>query len=400
VASSDFAEPVRVIQLVESLARAGAEQSLVTMAPWLVGEGIELHVAFLIARDGLRSELEAAGVPVHCLDTGVRSRRAYLRETRRLIGQLHPDVVHTTIFEADLAGRVAAALARVPAVSSLVNTAYGRTESRELPAVRVGAAQLADIGTATLVTRFHAVTPHVADVMSRRLLIPRRKIEVIPRGRDPERLGRRTPGRRAAVRKCLALEDRAPVVLAVGRLTTQKGIDILLEALPAIARRHPDVRVLVAGRDGGAGAQLAEQAARLDVDHRVDFLGVRDDVADLMVAADVFAFPSRWEGAAGTVLEAMALECPVVCSALPTLAQTVDDTTAMRVPSEDPNALGRALGDVLADGRAASDRARAARRRFEDRFTIGAVARSTADLYRRVAAGRRHDLPKRPAHTP
>jgi glycosyltransferase involved in cell wall biosynthesis len=391
---------VRVIQLVESLARAGAEQSLVAMAPWLVDEGIDLHVGYLIERDGLRSELEAAGVPVHSLDAGVRSRRAYLRQTRELIARLGADVVHTTIFEADLAGRVAAAMARVPSVSSLVNTAYGRTESRGLPPVRVRAAQLADIGTATLVTRFHAVTPYVADVMSRRLLIPRRKIEVIPRGRDPERLGRRTPARRVAVRKGLGLDDRSPVLLAVGRLTAQKGIDVLLEALPAVATREPDVRVLVAGRDGGAGAQLAEQAARLGLDQRVDFLGVRDDVADLMAAADAFVLPSRWEGAAGTVLEAMALECPVVCSALPTLAETVDETTARLVRPQDPGALAAALGDVLADDRAASARARAARSRFVDRFTIRAAARSTADLYRRVAADRPHDPLKRPARTP
>lgn len=379
---------VRVLHLVESLARAGAEQSLVTMAPRLIEEGVDLHVGYLIERDGLRPALESARVVVHSLDTGRRSRAAYLRETLRLVRQVAPDVVHTTIFEADLAGRVAAAVARVPCVSSLVNTAYGPEESRGLRRNRVMAAQAADAATAALVTRFHAVTPHVADVMGRRLLIPRRKIEVIPRGRDPQTLGSRSVERRTATRTRLGLPADAPVVLAVGRLMPQKGLDVLLDAVPAVAHQHPGLRVLIAGRDGGAAPQLAEQASRLRLDRSVAFLGERDDVADLMAAADVFAFPSKWEGAAGTVLEAMALECPIVCSHLPTLAQTVDAGTASLIPVGDAGALAREILRVIDEPGPAADRAQAARRRFEQEFTTQGVARQTTDLYRRVAGSR------------
>ncbi|HEY9378601.1 MAG TPA: hypothetical protein VIQ02_16105, partial [Jiangellaceae bacterium] len=102
---------MRVMQLVDSLARAGAEQSLVSLAPHLVARGIDLHVAYLVERNDLRDDLEQAGIPVRSLADGATSRRHWLARTTDLISELQPAVVHTTLFEADLAGRRAAARA-------------------------------------------------------------------------------------------------------------------------------------------------------------------------------------------------------------------------------------------------------------------------------------------------
>ncbi len=91
---------------------------------------------------------------------------------------------------------------------------------------------------------------------------------------------------------------------------------------------------------------------------------------DLLVAADVFAFPSRWEGAAGAMLEAMALRCPIVASDLPTLRETVDDTAARFVPPEDPAALAAALRDAVTDRDSARQRAHVAEAVFNDGFAM------------------------------
>ncbi|MFS8586785.1 MAG: glycosyltransferase, partial [Acidimicrobiia bacterium] len=122
----------RVLQVIDSLARAGAEQSLVVLAPHLVAAGVDLHVAYLVERDGLRPELERIGVPVTSLapPDGRRHRRWWYRRLRELIAAVGPDVVHTTLFEADLAGRRAAAHAGVPCVSSLVNSTYDPGQAR------------------------------------------------------------------------------------------------------------------------------------------------------------------------------------------------------------------------------------------------------------------------------
>jgi len=383
-----MSRPLRVLQVIDSLARAGAEQSLSSLAPHLVDEGIDLHVAYLIERDGLRDDLERAGIPVRSLAEATPSRRRWLARTVDLVDELRPAVVHTTLFEADLAGRRAAARRGTPCVSSLVNTAYGRTESNRdgVRRGRLRAAQAADAITARRVTRFHAVTRHVATVMSRRLMIPASRIEVIPRGRDPGLLGRRSPERRAATRRRLGVSEDCPLILAVGRQEPQKGIDVLLEALPSVQSWFQGVRVFVAGREGRATPSLLERTRSLGLADTVTFLGMRDDVSDLLAASDVFAFPSLWEGAGGTLLEAMAVECPIVTSRLPTLLETVDRSTAELVSPGSTDDLARGLLAVLSDQHSATHRARAARMRFEKQFTIGAGAHRMAYLYSRVAA--------------
>lgn len=380
--------PLRVLQLIDSLARAGAEQSLAALAPHLVREGIDVHVAYLIERDGLRPDIEKAGIPVHSLAEGRPRRTDWRYRTVRLLDDLQPAVVHTTLFEADLAGRRAAARLGTPCVSSFVNTAYGRTESSRdgLSRLRVLGAQAADAFTARRVARFHAVTHHVATVMGRRLRIPPEKIDVIPRGRDGALLGRRSPERRRTVRHRLGISEETPLVLAVGRQEPQKGFDLLLRALPAVRHELPEVQVLVAGRAGRASESLAEIAMANDLSDTVHFLGMRDDVADLMAAADVLAFPSLWEGAAGTLQEAMALECPIVTSGLPTILETVDPSTAEVVAPGRSDELAYALINVLQDPVSAAGRALAARERFERDFTIEVSARRMADLYFRTAA--------------
>lgn len=382
-----MAEPLRVLQLIDSLAPSGAEWSIAALAPHLVAEGIEVHVAYLIERGGLRADIERAGVPVHSLADGAAGRRHWLARTTELVRELQPSVVHTTLFEADLAGRRAAHRAGVPCVSSLVNTAYGRAESWEgVSRLRVKAAQAADAVTARRVTRFHAVTHHVARVMGRRLFVFARKIDVIPRGRDAEVLGRRTDERRAMVRDRLGILKDCPVILAIGRQEPQKGFDVLLNAVPLVLKQHADLQVLVAGRAGRVTEQLNELTERLDLADAVRFLGLRDDVPDLLAAADVFAFPSRWEGAGGTLLEAMALECPIVATRLPTLLETVGDATAKLVEPDDSAGLADGLLSVLSDREAAASRARVARERFEQEYTIQVSARRMADLYSRVAS--------------
>jgi glycosyltransferase involved in cell wall biosynthesis len=381
--------PRRVLQVVDSLVRAGAEQSLAALAPHLVGRGIDLHVAYLVEGNGVRGEIEQAGVPVVSLAEPGAGRRRWFTRTVDLVAKLQPAVVHTTLFEADLAGRRAASRVGVPCVSSFVNSAYGPSQAgrEDVSRAKLRAAQVVDALTARRVARFHAVTEHVASVMSRRLLVPREKIEVIPRGRDAAALGRRSEARTAATRRRLGVPTDAELILAVGRQEPQKGLDVLLKALPAVRARFPEVRVLIAGREGRATAALADLTATSGLADVVTFLGMRDDVADLLCAADVFAFPSRWEGAGGTLLEAMAVECPIVASRLPTLLETVDESTAELVVPDSAEELARGLVDSLVDRRTAAGRARAGRARFEQRFTIEVCGRRMAELYARVADG-------------
>jgi glycosyltransferase involved in cell wall biosynthesis len=384
---------VRVLCLIDSLAAGGAERSLAALAPAYRDRGVELAVAYLHERPGVRADLETAGAEVGSL-AGPGGLAGAVWRARRLLSARHPDLVHTTLFEADLVGRTAAALGGVPVVSSLVNAAYGPGQAAA-PGLRrwkLGAARAADAVTARRVVRFHAISSHVATLMAARLRIRRERIDVVPRGRDPAALGTRAPARRAAARAALSVDPSTPLLLAAARHEHQKGLDVLLEAFPAVLRRMPAARLVVAGRSGNQTPLLEATAARLGLGGSVSFLGVRADVAELLCAADVFAVPSRWEGFGSVLLEAMALEAPIVATDLPAIREVVaDGTTAMLVPPGRPAALAAALTTTLTDPASAA-RARRARDRFLEHFTIDRVADGMVAFYERALATRRAAL--------
>jgi glycosyltransferase involved in cell wall biosynthesis len=372
--------------VIDSLAPGGAERSLVALAPRFAARGIELEVAYLHNRIGLQGELEGAGVTLHCL-AGSGERVGWLWRTQRLIARRQPDVVHTTLFEADIAGRAAGTLRRRPVVSSLVNVAYG-PEMLSDPGLRrwkVRGAQLVDGATSRLVRRFHAVSNHVADVMSERLRVPREKIDVIHRGRDPEELGSRTPDRRARVRASLRLLEGDFILLAVARQERQKGLDVALQAMPKILDAIPNARLLIAGREGNDTPRLRSMFDDLGLGQAVDPLGVRADIGDLLCAADVFVLPSRWEGFPGAALEAMALEAPIVATDLPMVREAVgDEGSACLVPVDRPEDLAAAVITISTDPDAARERTSAALERFYALFTIERAADRMVAFYRRA----------------
>ena len=175
------------------------------------------------------------------------------------------------------------------------------------------------------------------------------------------------------------------MVVAIGREEWQKGHDTLVDATARLVDRWPDVTVLVAGRPGGQSEHLQAQIERAGLTASVRVLGYRDDVADLLCGADVFAFPSRWEGLGSTLLEAMALEIPIVASDLPGGPRGPDARagavhrrrpTPPRSPTASPRASPRPTD--------ARRRAEAARRRFLDEFTAAATARRMRDFYDRA----------------
>lgn len=374
---------MRVLQVIDSLvASGGAEMATAALAPHLAARGVRLSVLPLSAAPGLQEALTDAGAEV--LAAPPAGRRAAYAGAVAAIRAVRPDLVHTTLFEADLAGRTAAARCRVPVVSSLVNASYGPEHRASVPTLRLALAQSSDVATARLVERFHAITNHVADVMARRLLVNRSRIDVIPRGRDPQVLGGRSPGRRESVRERLGLDATAPAVLVLGRQEHQKGIDLALRTAASLAIDVPDLVLLHAGREGNQTPALRELADDLSLSKTVRWLGVRRDTYDLIAAADAVLMPSRWEGLGSVAIETMGIGTPLVCSDAPALVEATGGPAYAVICRPEPAALAAGLLRVLRDRPAAQARAARARERFLAHFDIATVADATVAFYERA----------------
>jgi hypothetical protein len=134
-AQSAFGSPLRVLYVIDSLAPGGAEVSLAAMAPGLIERGVQLDVVTLISRPGVQEQLRDAGATV----TELQGRRSsWWRQVSALTREQRPDLVHTTLFEADIAGRVGARANRVPVVSTLANERTGRRIRRNTASVPTG----------------------------------------------------------------------------------------------------------------------------------------------------------------------------------------------------------------------------------------------------------------------
>src|SRR5882672_2839579 len=287
----------RIAQFIESDGPGGAERMVGQLAGELQNGGC-FAVAFLPA-DGegwLGRELAAAGVAVeyvrleHLLSPQLsRALAAALRRHRI-------DVVHSHEFTMALCGAWAARRAGLPHLITMHGGRYYAQRFRRRLALRAAIA---------FSQQLVAVSDPLAAHLSRDLLIRRTRITTIANG------VRFTPTGRSSLRGELGLTDADRLAVAVGNLYAVKGHTYLLEAVAQLSSTYPQLHVALAGRGELAGA-LEGQARDLGLGGRVHFLGLRQDVANVLAAADVFVLPSLSEGLPLALLEAMFASRPIV----------------------------------------------------------------------------------------
>jgi glycosyltransferase involved in cell wall biosynthesis len=381
---------MRVLHVINQLSgRAGAEVSLRDLVVATAGR-VDHGIVVLRAEPNVLDEVHAAGADTFVPEADLRGWAARVAHVTAAIDRFDPDLVHTSLFDADVAGRLAARRRRRPCLVSVVNTPYAAEAAidQQIPGVKRFAVRAIDRALLRWTTHVHAITDAVAEAAVVHLGIDRRRITVVPRGRDGERFAPADPGCREAVRRRLGLAADATVLLAVGREEAQKGHTYLLAAVAAVARDRPDVQLVHAGRPGGRTAAIeARLAADPDLAARVHRLGVRTDVVDLLRAADLFVFPSLYEGLGVSVIEAMATGVPIVAGDSPAVREVLDGGRCGRlVPVADADALAGAITAALADREGTAAMAAAARERFLERYELARVADAMVELWQATAA--------------
>jgi glycosyltransferase involved in cell wall biosynthesis len=211
-------------------------------------------------------------------------------------------------------------------------------------------------------------------------------IRVVHEGVDPSRV---RSGDRRRGRQALGLSDEQPLLLTVATLTDHKGHTFLLDAMPAVVRAYPKVCLALAG-DGQLTAALQAQAKRLGIDGSVRFLGYRDDVPDLINAADLFVLPSQMEGLCTTLIDVMLAGKPIATTTaggIPDLTGSNDpdcEPVAWTVPPRDSGALAEAICEALASPEKCAVFQDRARLRAEQLFTADHMLDSTLSVYREL----------------
>lgn len=183
-------------------------------------------------------------------------------------------------------------------------------------------------------------------------------------------------------RSSLQTPPDAPVALALARLHEKKGLDTLLDA----AVRLPDLYVWIAG-DGPLEAELRAHSTRNGLDHRVRFLGWRNDRGALLASCDLVAFPSRYEPFGTVTVDAWAASRPLVAAdAVGPAAYVKNEINGLLVPKNDVEALATAMHRVINEDGLADKLVAGGRKSYEDQFTKAAFVRDSKAFYEKVSA--------------
>ena len=336
----------------------GLERVVECLAAALVGRGHTVHVAAVLERG--REEpsslavLRETGVVVHPLAIPAR---AYWRERAVFDGLcqvLHPTVVHTHGYRPDVLDAGVAQRRGIPVVSTVHGFTGGGWKNRWYEWLQ-----------RTAWRRFDAVVA-VSRPLAEQLVrdgVPRERIHVVPNAWSgaPHAL------ERSAARRALAIPDGRFHVGWVGRLSREKGADIIIEALAHLADVPVTISLLGAGREERA---LHTQAQRLGISERVVWHGLVPAASALFRGFDVFVLSSRTEGTPVVLFEAMAAEVPVVATRVGGVPDVVSEAEALLVVPGDPAALADAIRSVWRDPPGAASRAVAARARLGRDFGV------------------------------
>jgi glycosyltransferase involved in cell wall biosynthesis len=366
---------MRILLVYDHLDVGGAQTHGLGLARELIRSGHEVGVA---SRGGVMAQ-EFARAGACCMEgPGPRPPNAVglirgLLRARAIFGQWAPDLVHAHAVLPGLLFSLGAGLGgrggRVPVVftphrswESMYRFPGGRVYSRALYRVLRGRADAVI-----------AVSESMLEELARNGF-PGRMCRLVPNGVD---LG-------AFDEVSVSVTHGTQMVGTVGRLVDQKGMDVFIDAAARMVEKRPEVRFAIVG-DGPLRRECERRMASLGLQGRMELLGERSDVPDLLGGMNVFVSASRWEGMPLAILEAMAAKRPVVATSVPGSSELIEHgVTGLLVAPEDPEAMAQAVLRLLDDPGLAASLGEGARARVSTQYNAATMAGQIMEVYRQV----------------
>lgn len=369
----------RLLHVVHGLGRAGGERKLWELLSRLDKDRYEITIC-AVGKSGLMErDFRSLGHPLYIFPRRWRYDPTLPFAVARLVQSCRAELVQTTLFFADIIGGVASYLARPKALVSWEVITHPLNKRREFMywALR---------------NRFDMVVT-VSDSIRKFAVEKRhqnpRTITTIHYGVD---LSHYVPRPKTG---SLARDLGGPgatIFGTVAHFRKQKGHLYLVDAIPRVIATYPQAHFVLVGV-GPEQERVKERVAQLGVESHVHFLGLREDVHQLLNEFDVFVLPSLWEGFPNVVLEAMACQKPVVATAVEgTVELVIHGETGLLVPPADADSLAEALLTMLQERGLIVEFGRAGRRRVEEHFTIEHQVAAFERLYDLVLEGRPEEV--------
>ena len=337
----------------------------------LAGLKQEYDVEVATGEDGyLVESARALGVPVHLIPHLVMPISPFqdmrgLLELSRLIAKVRPDLVHAHTSKAGVLGRAAARMNGVPCLFTAHTWCFAEGTAWKWKAIGIPLEKLAARWSGAIIN----VSEANRQLALKNRIAPADKLITIHNG-IPDTTHRAVPG-----------SPGIPTIVMIARFAPQKAQADLLRAVHGV---EEPLRVIFIG-DGPTRSAHEELASQLGIRDRVDFLGVRRDIEELLASAHIFALPSHWEGFPLTILEGMRSGLPVLASNVGGVSEAImHGQTGFLVPAGSISDFRSRLRHLVADPALRESLGAAGRARYEAEFTVGAMLRKTAAVYQAI----------------
>jgi glycosyltransferase involved in cell wall biosynthesis len=367
--------------VISNLDYGGAERQVVALAEHLNRQDFEPYVCSLSPHVPLVGNPAAWRIPLHIVAKHNRFDLTVAPRLSALLKKLRIDLVHTFLFDAEIAGRLAGRLAGVRAVvGSERNSNYHMPLLHKIMLRLTGRMSHAIVANSRAGKEFTLRTLGVSDA----------NVHVVYNGVDTQRFA---PQSASKLRAELALSADARVIGMVASFKPQKNYEMFFQVAARVLSQRPEARfvcvgsALYEGREGSEAYQqeIRQLVDRLGVRDRCLFLGTRADIADVYNSFDVNLLTSSREGTPNVLLEAMASGVPSVVTAIADNAIHVQDgVNGFVVPLNDVDLMVKQVLTLLADEPRRRVMGETARRRACESYSLAAMARSMGDVYTRL----------------
>jgi glycosyltransferase involved in cell wall biosynthesis len=389
--SIDASESSDILFVIGGLDIGGTERHLLSVGGGLRRADWRVWVYSLAGDGPLRGGLEAAGVrvalpPISKEDVpnikilrALRLALAAIHLTYTML-RLRPRIAHFFLPAAYMIGAVSASLTSVKI--RIMSRRSLNIYQRGYPLMRWLEMNL-HRGMSAVLGNSKAVIAELREEER----VPSSKLALIYNGIE---LSPVLSGDRNNIRSSMGIDDRTLIYIIVANLIPYKGHLDLITAL-GIANEQigQPWKLLVVGRDDGAGSDIRELAKKLNIDGKLTCLGMRTDVTQLLSASDVALLCSHQEGFSNSILEAMAAGLPMIVTSVGGNAEAVvDGETGLVVPPRDPQALAAAIIRLARDPELRERFGRAARERVVSQFSLDACVTKYSALYRGLLDGK------------
>ena len=379
---------LRVVQLLATGTNGGAQESVVSTVMRLDPSRHETHVISL-SHGSTMARLQRLGFAAEVIEEPSDQRSAELLADRLIA--LNAQVLHAHMYRAEVVGVAALDMVeqrtghRPYMVSTVHSSRFRSPDDREL---------------------LERITPKinrliaVSDAIVEKLVAEGRDTTAISRiynGVDLERFDEATGGE--AIRAEFGIPANAPLAVVVGRLEPEKGHPTLIEAWPVVHHHFTSAHLLVVGegseRDRLEGLAAAHLRAEICC-ASVHFLGRREDVPQILAAADVVVMPSYREAQGLAIVEALAANRPVIASNVGGIPEMIHSgENGILVPSQDPSALASAIALLFRDRALAEKLANAGHELVHAKFCVDDMLRDIEAIYLLAVGGTVSDVPDR-----